>query len=455
MLDNQEQEEAELRFIFGEALSEYLQGYTYEQGPAIFDTLETASLNLGDNVPRQGFKKGGGLPSLSLSNMASNVTSNPVGMATTAASTAASIALGANPVVGLVGNTISLALTGKTISENLGVTPDLFSSPTGLIGGLDIEIENPATGQITTRSGRQAIQDSQRGTPDLSFSPNLTSQLSITGSELSAEGPPDTAPPGRSATPQIGIEAQELGPPTEASAEGPTAPGQATAAEQAQSVADAAAELGIGDSDAAGAASAAAADAATGGAGAAGGTSGQGEAEGGVGSVGAGILAKGGQIKGYQEGSLVEDDQADTQLDILGLGPIGIVDDPDGTTGVADDLEMELPVNSYVLNAESVELAGVVSINKMIKEAIDLAMEDNVDLPSEIKTAEKIPIKISRGEAVIPGILVKYIGLEKLEKMNNRGLKAREQRENEEAPVEMAAAPSAQEDLLAQIQPVA
>ena len=76
-------------------------------------------------------------------------------------------------------------------------------------------------------------------------------------------------------------------------------------------------------------------------------------------------------------------------------------------------------------------------------------------LQAEARTAEKIPIKISRGEAVIPGILVKYIGLEKLEKMNNRGLKAREQRESEEAPVEMAAAPSAQEDLLAQIQPVA
>ena len=443
MLDR-EQEEAELRYLFGEALSEYLQGYSYEQGPTAFDTLETASLNLGDDIPRQGFKNGGGLFGFGATPEA-------------AVSLGLNVALGANPVsiaLGLANLGVAIG-TGKTISENLGVTPDLFSSPTGLIGGLDIEIENPATGQITTRSGRQAIQDSQRGTPDLSFSPNLTSQPSITGSELSAEGPPDTAPPGRSATPQIGIEAQELGPPTGASAEGPTAPGQATAAEQAQSVADAAAELGIGDSDAAGAASAAAADAATGGAGAAGGTSGQGEAEGGVGSVGAGILAKGGQIKGYQEGSLVEDDQADTQLDILGLGPIGIVDDPDGTTGVADDLEMELPVNSYVLNAEAVELAGVVSINKMIKEAIDLAMEDNVDLPSEIKTAEKIPIKISRGEAVIPGILVKYIGLEKLEKMNNRGLKAREQRESEEAPVEMAAAPSAQEDLLAQIQPVA
>jgi len=163
----------------------------------------------------------------------------------------------------------------------------------------------------------------------------------------------------------------------------------------------------------------------------------------------------GGQIKGYREGDLIEDDQADTQLDDLGLGPIGIVDDPDGTTGVADDLEMDLPDKSYVLNAEATNESGKVSINKMIKEAIDMAIADGVDLPSEIKTAEKVPIKISKGEAAIPYPLPDYIGLSKLEKMNARGLRAREQREKEEAPVQMAAAPSAQEDLLAQIQPVA
>jgi len=163
----------------------------------------------------------------------------------------------------------------------------------------------------------------------------------------------------------------------------------------------------------------------------------------------------GGQIKGYQEGDLVVPEQADTQLDTLGLGPIGIVDDPDGTTGVADDLEMDLPDKSYVLNAEATNESGKVSINKMIKEAIDMAIADGIDLPNEIKTAEKVPIKISKGEAAIPYPLPDYIGLSKLEKMNARGLRAREQREKEEAPVQMAAAPSAQEDLLAQIQPVA
>ena len=116
---------------------------------------------------------------------------------------------------------------------------------------------------------------------------------------------------------------------------------------------------------------------------------------------------------------------------------------------------MELPVGSYVLNEEAVNLAGVVSVNKMIREAVDLAIEDGADLPAEIKTAEKIPLKISQGEGAIPKPLVDYIGLKKLENMNNRGLKVRKQRESEEAPVQTAAAPSPQEDLLAQIQPVA
>ena len=54
-------------------------------------------------------------------------------------------------------------------------------------------------------------------------------------------------------------------------------------------------------------------------------------------------------------------EETDTQLDMAGLGPLGLVDDMDGEkqTGVADDLPMELPEGSYVLNAHAVELIGV------------------------------------------------------------------------------------------------
>ena len=434
-LSDTEQEEAELRYLFGEALSEYLQGYAYEQGPPAFDTLETASLNLGDDTPRQGFQQGG---------------FTGIGAAPEAAvSLGLNVALGANPVsiaLGLANLGVAIG-TGKTISEQIGLTPDLFSSPTGLIGQLPIEIENPATGQITTLSGRQAIQDSERGTPDPTFgSGPPTGFLGTGGTNLST----------------VAIDVEQA-PATVSQAAEASDPAADAAVAAGQGVAPGGAATTSGQ-DAVGAtgtgATGAASESGFGASGTSGSESGIGPSPGAdvsssTGEDVSGFGKDGGQIKGYRQGDLVETDQADTQLDGLGLGPLGVINDPDGTTGVADDLDMDLPVGSYVLNEEAVKLTGVVSVNKMIKEAIDLAIEDGVDLPKEIKASEKIPIRISQGEGAIPNPLVDYIGLKKLENMNNRGLKVRKQRESEEAPVEMAAAPSPQEDLLAQIQPVA
>jgi len=228
-------------------------------------------------------------------------------------------------------------------------------------------------------------------------------------------------------------------------------------AEETQAVADTAPTIGESEAEQAEADAAAAAAEGHGVAGEAEGSEGHDSGDDG------GNHASGGQIKGHQDGEQVlsepiasSEEQADTELDDLGIGPVGVVNDPEGTTTTADDLDLELPDKSYVLNAEAVELTGKVSINKMIKEAIDLAVEDGVDLPAEIKTAEKVPIRISQGEAALPHPLDMYIGTSKLEKMNNRGLRLREQREGEKAPVEMAATPSPEEDLLAQVQqPVA
>ena len=59
-------------YLFGEALSEYLQGATYKRDITAFDSLESASLDFGrpdiirrqianENLPeqRQGYKDGG------------------------------------------------------------------------------------------------------------------------------------------------------------------------------------------------------------------------------------------------------------------------------------------------------------------------------------------------------------------------------------------------------------
>ena len=169
-----------------------------------------------------------------------------------------------------------------------------------------------------------------------------------------------------------------------------------------------------------------------------------------------------------QEGGEIEtqpsmEEQADTQLDIAGLGPLGLVDDMDGEkqTGVADDLPMDLPEGSYVLNAHAVELIGVKDLNQIIKDAITIAVEAGYDLPKKVDPTKKVPIQISNGEFVIPEILVPIIGLENLEKMNRRGLEYRKQQEAETgeeqqvANVQEAPVDAETQDLMDQIKDVA
>jgi len=150
-----------------------------------------------------------------------------------------------------------------------------------------------------------------------------------------------------------------------------------------------------------------------------------------------GGAASGGQIKGYQEGAMVEE-QADTTMDTAGLGPMGLVDDMDGdqVTGVEDDLDMETEEGAYVLNADAVELVGLKDLNQLVKDAIDIAIESDIPLPKVVDPTKKVPIKISNGEYVIPAILVPIIGLENLEKMNKRGLEYREKNREEAPPQE-------------------
>ena len=150
-----------------------------------------------------------------------------------------------------------------------------------------------------------------------------------------------------------------------------------------------------------------------------------------------GGAASGGQIKGYQEGAMVEE-QADTTMDTAGLGPMGLVDDMDGdqVTGVEDDLDMETEEGAYVLNADAVELVGLKDLNQLVKDAIDIAIESDIPLPKTVDPTKKVPIKISNGEFVIPAILVPIIGLENLEKMNKRGLEYREKNREEAPPQE-------------------
>ena len=156
------------------------------------------------------------------------------------------------------------------------------------------------------------------------------------------------------------------------------------------------------------------------------------QGETGFGSAQPGPFSDGGSIN-MQEGGEV--DNADTDLESR-LGPMGIINDLDGDpgpsqggAGVSDDLEMEVSEGSYILNADAVALIGVKDVNAVIRDAYTIAAATEQELPADYDPQNKVPIRISNGEAVIPAALVKIIGLDQLEKWNAKGLAFRKQKE--------------------------
>ena len=138
-------------------------------------------------------------------------------------------------------------------------------------------------------------------------------------------------------------------------------------------------------------------------------------------------------IQHLQTGGDVEN--AETDLGNANV-PMGVVDDPDGApspfsggTGVEDDLDMDVEAGSYVLNAEAVQLIGISDINAVIRDAYSIAAALGKPMPQDYDPQNKVPIRISNGEAVIPKALVDIIGLDKLEKWNQKGLELRKQKE--------------------------
>ena len=139
-----------------------------------------------------------------------------------------------------------------------------------------------------------------------------------------------------------------------------------------------------------------------------------------------------------------EAENADTNMEVANV-PMGVVSDRDGApspfrggTGVADDLEMEVEAGSYVLNAEAVQLVGISDINTVIRDAYTIAAKLGKLLPEDYDPQNKVPIRISNGEAVIPRSLVEIIGIDKLEKWNEKGLQLRKQKEAMQAKQQQA-----------------
>lgn len=109
-----------------------------------------------------------------------------------------------------------------------------------------------------------------------------------------------------------------------------------------------------------------------------------------------------------------------TQAAFVGGQPEGI---PNGET-VADDVPMDVPEGTFVLNAAAVEFMGSADVKKMILEAMQEAEKQGIDIEKQNSTIPKedlVSLVVSKGEVIIPPQLAEIIGYDRLNKINNRG----------------------------------
>jgi len=101
----------------------------------------------------------------------------------------------------------------------------------------------------------------------------------------------------------------------------------------------------------------------------------------------------------------------------------GMIDVPGkSNTGIADDVPMDLPEGSFVINAAAVEFAGLTDIEQMIKKAEE--QEGRLINQGTLKKSDQVsktPVLLSNREVYIRPNIAKIIGIDKLEKINNRG----------------------------------
>ena len=103
---------------------------------------------------------------------------------------------------------------------------------------------------------------------------------------------------------------------------------------------------------------------------------------------------------------------------------------------VADDIPMDVPEGSFIINAAAAEVAGYGDIKTMIMDAIGVARRLGVEISTgdeQVSDEEAVDLLVSKGEVYIEPTLAKIIGYDVLEKINNRGKRevARRQKEAE------------------------
>ena len=146
-----------------------------------------------------------------------------------------------------------------------------------------------------------------------------------------------------------------------------------------------------------------------------------------------GSLQQGGPVQQMQTGGITEEELMTATGAEQEAIPGEVVVPPEqqepremnGST--PDTVPMQLREGDYVLNSLVKVTEGVGDLKKAFQTALDDAKQDGLDLEElasaagYAKRGELVDVLVGDDEIIIPKELVKYFGLDKLEKMNNRG----------------------------------
>lgn len=109
-------------------------------------------------------------------------------------------------------------------------------------------------------------------------------------------------------------------------------------------------------------------------------------------------------------------------------GPVGFIEKSTAETTpaetVADDVPMDVPEGSFIINGPAAEFAGTKDIRRMLEDAVEEAKKQGIDIgasDSTMSNEEYVALLVSKGEVVVPPALAKIIGYDKLNKINERG----------------------------------
>tara|TARA_R100000995_G_scaffold12036_1_gene4892 strand:+ start:660 stop:1379 length:720 start_codon:yes stop_codon:yes gene_type:complete len=144
-----------------------------------------------------------------------------------------------------------------------------------------------------------------------------------------------------------------------------------------------------------------------------------------------GSLQQGGPVKQNSMGILQMQEGAMPQQQTV-QAPLVEVDDPNAprdSNGASEDtVPMTVREGDFVLNSLVRVTEGLPDIRKMIEEGLKAASKAGVNVFSTVDPSKfsdqtnLVDVIVGDGEIVIPKELIPFIGLDKLVKMNNRGL---------------------------------